>query len=402
MRFLKRTDRQRFTPPRSWTLLNKRSLFYRTVNAACITFIAFLLSLLLNQPFSFSTGALLSSADRRDFNVSDFYNVVANSRPVCYQDTDVVIVDIAYTDRQDVIGVLEIVGEHNPKAVGIDVTFNEPKPGDERLFEALDGCQNVVMAVGVSGTKGSSSKEFLPDDYSYFYNMACSGHSHGVVNLPTKFDGGTIREVQLTYPICNSETIPSMALALVQKAHPELADAALSRGHKMETIDFPSRRFEVIHWYELHNVGDRLNDKVVLIGAIGEEGDTHVTPIDNRTSGVLIHAHAVSTILRGAYYTIVPEWLTMAISFMLCFMLCYGNVSLKKNGARALWMRIVQFLGLYVIIQVGYWLFVDHHIIFDFAYTLLMLLFGFFAVDIWFGLGYYVDKYILKSSKERN
>lgn len=368
------------------------STWRRIADAACITVVAWLLSLILTQPFSFSAGSMLSSADRRDFNMTDFYNVVANSRPVSMQDTSIVIVDIAFTDRNDVVSILELIADCNPRAVGLDVTFNEPRAGDERLLEAIDSCPNLVMAVGVSPATGRGSSEFLPDDYSWFYNIDCGTHDHGVINFPTKFDGATIRSFRPVFPVSNGDTLPSLALALARIADPAAAARAEARANEQETIDFPSRVFETIPWYELPDRTELIDGKIVLIGAIGELGDTHGTPTDNRMAGVVIHAHALSTILRGSYYTELSRGWTAVISFLLCFLLCLSNVGMKSHGARALWMRLVQLSGLYIITRVGYWLFVDHRIIIDFSYTLLMLLFGFFAIDIWFGLRYYAEK----------
>lgn len=355
---------------------------------------AYVLSLFLTQPFSFSAGSILSSADKNDFNITDFYNVVANSRPVSERDTSIVVVDIAFTDRGDVTDILELLADLKPKAVGLDVTFNEQKEGDERLLAVLDRIPNLVMAVGVSPVDQRPHREFLPDDYSYFYNRGCEGkHTHGVINLPTKFDGATIREFKLNYCLSgNGGEIPSFALALAQIAAPEAARKAMDRGKDLETIDFPSREFDIIPWFELPENSDKIAGKIVLVGAIGELGDAHATPIDNRMAGVLVHAYALSTMLRGHYYNVAPQWFTLALSFALCFLLCMGNVSLRKNGARAMWMRLVQLASLYVIARVGYWLYVDHRIIVDFSYTLMMLLFGFFAVDIWFGIKYYVEQ----------
>ena len=366
-------------------------LWRRLVDAAGITLVAYVLSLLLTQPFSFSARLMLSSADKNDFRITDFYNVVANSRPVSDCDTSIAIVDIAFTERSDVTDIIELLADLNPKAVGVDVTFNEKKEGDDRLIAALNRCPNLVMAVGVSPTDKRPHKEFVPDDYSYFYNRDCKGkHTHGIINLPTKFEGSTIREFKLTYRNSNNgEEMSAFPLALAEVAAPEAAREALRRGNDLETIDFPSREFEIIPWYELPENTDKIANKIVLVGAIGELGDTHATPIDPRMAGVVIHAHALSTILRGHYYTVMPQWLTTALSFLLCFLLCLGNVALRKNGARAMWMRVVQLLGVYCIARIGYWLYIDMHVIVDFSYTLLMLLFGFFAVDIWFGITYY-------------
>lgn len=52
-----------------------------TLTATLITLLAFGLSLLFSQPLAFSAGALLQSADKQDFNMTDFYNIAADARP---------------------------------------------------------------------------------------------------------------------------------------------------------------------------------------------------------------------------------------------------------------------------------------------------------------------------------
>lgn len=74
-----------------------------------ITFLAFGLSFVLMQPFSFSAASLLSSADGNDFTINDFYNKVADSRHVTTLDSNIVIVDIAACDREGIAEIIETV-----------------------------------------------------------------------------------------------------------------------------------------------------------------------------------------------------------------------------------------------------------------------------------------------------
>ncbi len=399
----KRIGNQIITPPRA----TSPSALYRFAaalrhncwpffDALCITLLAYLLSVLLIQPFSLSTGSLMSGVDRRDFNMTDFYNIVADARPVSDLDTSVVVVDIAFTDRSDVTDVMELLGDLNPRAVGLDVTFNESKPDDERLLSALARIPNLVMAVGLSSNGPSSNNQFVPDDYSYFYNQECDTHGHGAVNLPSKYDGATIRQFQVAYPLVGGDTLPSMALALARLVDPKAAAKILERGNRMETIDYPCREFDIIPWFELPENAEKVNGKIVLVGAIGELGDTHATPVEEKMAGVLIHAYAISTILRANYYRVASPWLTIGVSMLLCFLLCIVNIAMPLIGIKGLVLRIVQLVGLYLIARVGYWLFIDYHFVFDFSYTLLMFAFGFFATDIWNGLVYLIKKLIIK------
>lgn len=333
---------------------------------------------------------MLSGAEKNDFNLTDFYNIVADSRPIRSLDSDIIIVDIADAEREDIADILTIIGDLHPAAVGLDVTFNEPRPGDEHLLDAIAGCPNTVMAIGVSEVPGNKGK-FLVDDYSYFYPDLRKSYSHGVINLPSKFSGATIRSFMPEFIGANGDTLRSLSLALAEAARPEATEKIKSRKNKTLLIDFPNRAFTIIPWYEVPDNAENIAGKIILIGSTAETEDAHATPINTKMSGVLIHAYATSTILRDAEYTAVGRAVNMSIAFILCFLLCLNNLS-YTSPARGLWLRLIQLGFLYLILRIGYYMFVDKHIIIDFSETILMLTFGFFALDIWTGLQYYAMK----------
>lgn len=79
------------------------------LKAAGITLLAFGLSLVLMQPFSLSIATLISSNDRHDFNITDFYNIIADRRQVRELDRDIVILDIKDATREDVAVILDVL-----------------------------------------------------------------------------------------------------------------------------------------------------------------------------------------------------------------------------------------------------------------------------------------------------
>ncbi len=394
-------DSQQITPPNpgaSPNQLKGEKLGRRLLRASLITVLAYLLSLLFTQPFSFSAGTMLSGADKNDFNLTDFYHIVADARPIRTLDSDIVLVDIAHAEREDIADALAVISEMEPAAVGLDVVFDEERPDDELLLQAMDNLPSLVMAVGVSETPGKPGT-FMVDDYSYFYPDCRGSHLHGVVNFPTKFSGATVRSFRPEFIDASGDTLRSLALALAELAAPESARRIRARGREVELIDYPSRSFTTMSLDEVPDNADKIAGKIVLIGSLAEKEDVHATPINPDMPGVLIHAYAVSTILRGAGYRVVGRAINMAIAFVLCFLLCFTNISFK-SPARALWMRIAQLAVLYLIIRVGYYLFVDKQIIIDFSYTLLMLTFGFFALDLWNGMAHYAGKLYKRFKKQ--
>ena len=60
------------------------------------------MSAFLVAPFSFSAGSLIADSGGKDFNLTDFYCVAANSRPVSELDKNILIVDIEDKSRSDI------------------------------------------------------------------------------------------------------------------------------------------------------------------------------------------------------------------------------------------------------------------------------------------------------------
>ena len=353
--------------------------------AVWVTCLAFLLSLLFSQPLSFSAATILQSKDKGDFNMTDFYCTAADSRPVRALDPDIVIVDIADTDRDDVTDVIRLLSYMNPAVVGLDVTFAEPRENDESLIDAISACQNVVMAGGVSRTSDSPER-FTLDDTTYFYNALAPEARLGVVNFPTSRSGKTIRSFRPTFITENSDTLESFATAVTALYRGEKVSAMTSESNLR--IDFPSRRFTIVPWQEVADRPEKIEGRIVLVGAIGEATDLHPTPIGQETDGVLIHAYAASTLLRGEHYTETGRPFTMTMAFLLSLLLCVLMLT-YSSPARGMWLRVLQIGVLYILIRIGYYLYVDHRFVIDISYPLLMLTFCFFALDIWAGLKHY-------------
>lgn len=130
------------------------------LKATVITVLAFSLSLVLMQPFSLSIATLISSNDRHDFNITDFYNIIADGRAVRTLDRDIVIVDIKDATREDVAVVLDFLPALEPRAVGLDVMFDVPRDNDSLLLSAVANMPEMVMIVDVEGDSERGAETF--------------------------------------------------------------------------------------------------------------------------------------------------------------------------------------------------------------------------------------------------
>lgn len=358
-----------------WTSLCLRTL--------CITALAFMVSGVLTAPFSASTGAVFSAPEKTDFNLTDFYAQVANRRPVRALSDRIVIIDIDRAGREEIAELIGAVALCDPKAIGIDINFEEHKDNDSTLVAAIASTKDIVLPVGLTentGRKGLFSLAERP-----FFYSDLSGISYGAVNLPGKSARSTIREFPVAFKLESGDEILSFAAAVAEKADSNAYNALRSRNMAIETIDFASREIPIISIPQFYESPESAVGKVVLIGAVNEASDTHATPVTSTMDGVRIHAHALSTIFEGHYYSHVPEWGDTLVASVICFIMVLLNIAFTSK-IKGFLLRVLQVAVVYTAIRLGYSLYVDHWVVFDFSRTLLMIAFGFFAIDIWNGL----------------
>lgn len=351
------------------------------MKAIGMTALAFMLSWLLTAPFTASTSSIFSSPEKTDFILSDFYAQVADRRPVRNLSREVMIIDIGRAGREEIAKLIEDVGMCMPSVIGVDVSFEEPHDDDSHLLGVIGNSRNIVLPVSVapSGNEG----RFVLDDKPFFYNDL-PGVRYGAVNLPGKFEGATIREFSVNYPLENGRTQDSFVTAIAEMVSKEKTDSLRNRGNQLETIDYPSREIPVVDMETFYSKPEIAQGKVVMIGAVNEASDMHGTPVRSSMAGIMIHAQALSTVLDGAFYSPMPKWFDEFVAVALCFLMILMSIGMTTKF-KGIIIRIVQVCLVYFAIRIGYSLYVDHRVILDFSLTLLMIAFGTFAIDIWNG-----------------
>lgn len=350
------------------------------IKAAWITVLAFLLSFVLMQPLSFSAMSVFAPPEKDDFTISDFYAQVADRRPVRALDQDIVLVDIGSLDRAGIASLLETLSLCGVRALGLDVMFSDPMPGDSLLLSALAMNPGIVLPLNLRQTEEG---RFDIAEKPFFYGEI-PGVTYGAANLPGKFRGATIREFSSTYLAEGGGSYESLPVKLARQADPEAVKRLLDRSHTPEAIDFPSREFVTISWEEVFDRAEELEGKIVLAGALTDASDMHSTPVNSYLSGVYIHACALSTILGGRFYTRNPAATDWILAACLCFLVTL--IGLRSDPRmKGLVTRLLQFLLVYLAVQVGYALYVEKRMIVNFSYTLLMVTFGLLAADLWNG-----------------
>lgn len=353
--------------------------------ASGITGLAFVLSFLISSPFAATISTLFSSSEKSDFVMSDLFYQIADNRPVRVYDDRIVILDIANSNREEIAEMLSVVSLCDPKAVAIDVNFELPGENDSLLLESLSSLPALVLPLGLRQEGERFAVADKPFFYDYFKDV-----SYGVANFPTDHPGATVREYAKSFPMKEGGRLLSFPEAVAKAAGYKTDLPNNSAGVPTGIIGYHSREISTISYDRLIDRAEELADKIVLVGTTSEAGDVYSIPLRRGVSGLEIHAYALSTILDGVELERMPGYIATFIAVVICFLMVLGAITIKA-GMKGLILRIAQVVTLYLLVRVGYSLFVDHNIVSDFSQAILMIAFGLFSVDLWNGTVSLID-----------
>jgi CHASE2 domain-containing sensor protein len=274
----------------------------------------------------------------KDFEFSDiYYTKIKKEAPI---DTNVIIVNIGYNNRYQILQQLQKIKQYQPAVIGLDIQFLKHKdPTIDGLLEAeINATSNIVMA------------SYLAED----------PHNHGhyrteietsALNLPKASWGyinfiGKDEQYPVRYfnPIYQHTKTPhdAFGVAIAKKYNPQAYDVLVKRHKKVETINY-SRRQEQYHVIDVNELEDSTADfgfmrgKIVLMGFLGPDVQTKVieenrfTPMNPKFSGkaypdmygVVIHANIISSVLEQSYINKLPTWISMVLAFIICWVHVY-------------------------------------------------------------------------------
>lgn len=346
--------------------------WFRTIT---ITLLAFVLS--HSILYQITSSSLFSLQKDNDFEMSDFYNVVANNRPIRTYNSDIVIVSLDNCSRTQIAQLIERVAYMQPKAIGIDVFFSYHSEDDSILINAINSFPNIVLAYDAYH---ETQTAFASDLYSATW---------GSINLIAKHASGTIREFRPQF----NDSIYAFSAQLAYMADSTAFNRLIERGRELETIHFPSQTFEEVNGLNilegdvnLFELEELLYNKVVLMGDVHNPFDQHKTPINSNMAGIVINAHILSTILSNTYIESTPTWfnwtLAIAISLLLSYLIVFFQTSNVLKSYTTFMIRVFQVIIIAIFLYVGCYIFAHHHYYCNFALALFMVGLGVLAVAV--------------------
>ncbi len=248
-----------------------------------------------------------------DYSFTDFYYKLLDTGD---RETSriVTIVDMTeLTKRRDFAQLFMEVDALHPKAVGVDVVFEgykeEDLEGDFLLAATVCQLHNFVFSykiIEAESMEGETVHSFYtPNDKV----------NEGFTNMPRQLYGGMKRSVSIGREV-GGKVVPSFIKKVVDIY---AGQEVVPLSDKDVNINFSPKYYHVVPYDSIMEYRDLIEDHLVLIGAMTEEGDMHYTP-QGKIAGVELLAYAAETMLRQTEIRHASTGVTMVASFIIVFL----------------------------------------------------------------------------------
>lgn len=263
----------------------------------------------------------------KDFELTDLYysNLKDDHKTV---NDGIVLVNIGYNDRAAIARQLSILQSYQPKVIGLDALFLEPKDSitDEILAQSIRNSAKIVMAEKVEYDDKNGQARLSVSDARFVQNKP-----QGFINFLAEEDQ-TVRYVMPEMEI-GGRTISAFSTQIVREYSTEAYQQLKKRRNETELINYQKTGFVKFDTDDLEKPGsaDKIKDKIVILGfmgrSLGEKDleDFHLTPLNKSFGGhaipdmygVEIHANIIAMMLSQNYVSEIPEfWNILAVVFL--------------------------------------------------------------------------------------
>lgn len=336
-----------------------------------------------------SISGFVSADKSADFQISDIYNSIADYRDTRQASQHVTVIAVDGCSRQEVLDVVELVSEYQPKVIGLDVFFKTAQADSLQVINTLHTTPNLVLPRIIK-----RQEDGLYQYTSYSFVEKYLNAQYGYVNLNASALNDIIRDFTPWQITAKDDTLFHVATAMAKIADPEQYHKLQERNNSIETIKFSSIDIPIISSDEILDgsndeyLARNLTNKAVFIGDTLDLHDMYTTPLKGLVPGVLIHAHALHTILTESYTDSTPNWLNWLMAIIIPILFLFANIIVKEQWSHLgnMIMRLIQVALMFSLVFIGtYWY--NHHLQYlDFSPVIIMLGFCSLSADIYDGI----------------
>lgn len=283
----------------------------------------------------------------KDFELTDMYfSHFKESEEV---EDNIVLVNIGTLNRGGIAELINVLNEYQPKVIGIDAFFRNPKEPelDSALAQAFSRTKNLVLVSELIENDTTGRVENIKYSTGIFMRYAQPGFADMIAQ--GKHSLNTARDC-IPKEVVNGDTLLSFPSKLVSIYAPEKLKRYIARKNDVESINYQGNInvhvegstensknvFTALDWYDVLDrkfTPETIKDKIVIMGFMGENigqnnwQDKFCTPLNSqyvgRTApdmyGVVVHANIASMILKEKYINDMPGWLNLTLTLLFIF-----------------------------------------------------------------------------------
>lgn len=264
-----------------------------------------------------------------DFKMTDVYFEIlhGDNKDKEYSDKIVLVDMTRQTQRRDIARTIDNINACNPRVLMVDLVFQRPNSDmndDGPLFDAVvNGCDNDVFSFKLvdydpsRNTFKGSVKSFFGDaaDFVWGYSNILQTHSGGCVRLYT-----------LTQHLADTLawSMPYLAACRYLGREPQTEDTS------QRLIIYGDLDFHVINCDSIAQYTDLLCDKVVILGALDEEADKHITPIGKKP-GMVIQAYSTLSYIEHPMVCSMSKTTSFLLAFAVCLFCAWVGWHIRRR-----------------------------------------------------------------------
>ena len=240
-------------------------------------------------------------------------------------------------DRHYLARKLSALREAGPAALGIDILFDHPAPGEAELLATLDALPFPVIHAWIGEAHG------LRANQAARLEAFLGPRQRGLATFLVDRRDGLVRELPPTDPAGATPLAVALAtsVGVVPPALPRpLAYSPELPGGQPWITAYPLDLVERIVQAE----PDAFRGKVLLVGMQSPLRDVHRAPFavfgdSDGLPGVMVHAHAVAQLLGNIVLRAAPPWADLLLALLLAgagWLLSLRDVALALQALAAL------------------------------------------------------------------
>ena len=359
------------------------------------TFSVFVFLILLGMiPINFYVLNPMKTA-LKDFDFNDIAYAKLEKGKYDSIDRRIIIVNTGHLDRAEIGFLIEKINTYQPKVIGLDIYFTDPKEDepekDSILHEAFKKTKNLV---GVSvGYWNENDFKIVPNAFDDVIAK------RGYANLIGE-EIGTIRYYS-PFEEVNHQKYPQITTAIVKEFDAFAYQELIKRHKKEEVINYTKRvdKYQVLKSEDVmtdnfDTASIKIRDKIVLLGYVNTDNandveDKKFTPLNVKfagkaipdMNGIFVQANIITMVLDGRYIKKTPKWVAWAMAIIIGWI--HMSLFIRYYLESHIWFHLVaklaQVFSVILFAYLGIFIFDKFEVKLEMKYTLYVIA---LAVDV--------------------